>query len=76
MKKKINFFIPLFRLHTFSKTFSSLSTFFCHQVGQIKSLTAVMFFPCSKSQDLAPRKGPRAWIWKNKGKSICSYLFM
>ena len=29
---------------------------------------------CSKSRDLAPRKGPRAWIWKNKGKSIVSYF--
>ena len=46
-----------------------VATFFCHQVGQIWSYRAVIFFPCSKSRDLGPGHGFRACSLKIKGKS-------
>ena len=46
-----------------------VATLFCHQVGQIWSHRAVIFFPCSKSRDLGPEHGFRACSFKNKGKS-------
>ena len=47
-----------------------VATFFCHQVGQIWSYRAVIFFPCSKSRDLGPEHGFRACSFKNKGKKL------
>ena len=40
-----------FVFHTFSR-FLKNGTFFCHQVGEIKSLRADFFFPGRKSRDL------------------------
>ena len=40
---------------------------FCHQLGQIWSYRAVIFFPCSKLRDLGPEHGFRACSFKNKG---------
>ena len=47
-----------------------VATFFCHQVGQIWSYRAVIFFPCSKSRDLGPGHGFRACPFKNKQKKL------
>ena len=42
-----------------------VATFFCHQVGQIWSYRAVIFFPCSKSRDLQSEHGFRACSFEN-----------
>ena len=42
----------------------------CHQVGEIWSYRAVIFFPCSKSRDLGPGHGFRACSFKNKGTKL------
>ena len=47
-----------------------VATFFCHQVDQIWSYRAVIFFPCSKSRDLGPEHGFRTCSFKNKGKTL------
>ena len=47
-----------------------VGTFECHQVGQIWSYRAVIFFPCSKSRDLGPEHGFRACSFKNKGNKL------
>ena len=52
-----------------------VATFFCHQVGQIWSYRAVIFFPCSKSRDLGPEHGFRACSFKNKGKKLDFHIF-
>merc|ERR1712139_178516 len=52
-----------------------VATFFCHQVGQIWSYRAVIFFPCSKSRDLGPEHGFRACSFKNKGKKSDFRIF-
>ena len=52
-----------------------VATFFCHQVGQIWSYRAVIFFPCSKSRDLGPEHGFRACSFKNKGKKLDFHVF-
>ena len=41
-----------------------VATFFCHQVGQIWSYRAVIFFLCSKSRDLGLEHGFRACFKK------------
>ena len=52
-----------------------VATFFCHQVGQIWSYRAVIFFPCSKSRDLGPEHGFRACSFKNKGKKSDFHIY-
>ena len=52
-----------------------VATFFCHQVGQIWSYRAVIFFPCSKSRDLGPEHGFRACSFKNKGGQSDCHVF-
>ena len=52
-----------------------VGTFECHQVGQIWSYRAVIFFPCSKSRDLGPEHGFRACSFKNKGKKSDFHIF-
>ncbi len=52
-----------------------VATFFCHQVGQIWSYRAVIFFPCSKSRDLGPEHGFRACSFKNKEKKLDFHIF-
>ena len=52
-----------------------VATFFCHQVGQIWSYRAVIFFPCSKSRDLGPEHGFRACSFKNKGNKLDFHIF-
>ena len=52
-----------------------VATLFCHQVGQIWSYRAVIFFPCSKSRDLGPEHGFRACSFKNKGKKSDFHIF-
>ena len=52
-----------------------VATFFCHQVGQIWSYRAVIFFSCSKSRDLGPGHGFRACSFKNKGKKSKFHIF-
>ena len=47
-----------------------VATLFCHQVGQIWSYRAVIFFPCGKSRDLGPEHGFRACSLKNKWKKL------
>ena len=47
-----------------------VATFFCHQVGQIWSYRAVIFFPCSKSRDLGPGHGFRACSFKIERKKV------
>ena len=52
-----------------------VATLFCHQVGQIWSYRAVIFFPCSKSRDLGPEHGFRACSFKNKGNKLDFHIF-
>ena len=52
-----------------------VATFFCHQVGQIWSYRAVIFFPCSKSRDLGPEHGFRACSFKNKREMLGFHFF-
>ena len=52
-----------------------VATFFCHQVGQIWSYRAVIFFPCSKSRDLQSGHGFRACSLKNKGEKLDFHIF-
>ena len=54
---------------------NEVPTFFCHQVGQIWSYRAVIFFPCSKSRDLGPEHGFRACSFQNKGKMLDFHIF-
>ena len=51
-----------------------VGTFECHQVGQIWSYRAVIFFLCSKSRDLGPEHGFKACSLKNKGKKLDSHI--
>ena len=52
-----------------------VATLFCHQVGQIWSYRAVIFFSCSKSRDLPFGHGFRACSFKNKGKMSDFHIF-
>ena len=52
-----------------------VGTFFCHQVGQIWSYRAGIFFSCSKSRDLGPEHGFRACFFKNKGNKLDFHFF-
>ena len=52
-----------------------VATLFCHQVGQIWSYRAVIFFSCSKSRDLGPEHGFRACAFKNKEKKLDFHIF-
>ena len=52
-----------------------VGTFECHQVGQIWSYRAVIFFPCSKSRDLQSEHGFRACSFKNKGNKLDFHTF-
>ena len=52
-----------------------VGSLFFHQVGQIWSYRAVIFFPCSKSRDLDPEHGFKACPFKNKGKKLDFHIF-
>ena len=52
-----------------------VATLFCHQVGQIWSYRAVIFFPCSKSRDLGPEHGFRACSFKNEREKLDVHIW-
>ena len=52
-----------------------VATLFCHQVGQIWSYRAVIFFPCSKSRDLQSEHGFRACSFENIRKKLDVHTF-
>ena len=45
-----------------------VASFFCTKAVRFGRTELLFVFPCSKSRDLGPGHGFRAWSFKNKGK--------